>query len=240
MIKNKQNGFTLIELSIVLIIISLIVGGIVGGKSLIKSAGLKSIISDIHKYKTTVNTFELQYSALPGDINNATEYWPTECVDLGLNPCDGNGDGIMGNYLLESPRLWQHLALSSIIEGTYDGSTNGSPSNIEELNNTYPSGALESTYYIYNSNNSYNGKSGTILYISSNLISGGFVTINAPLLSSGDMKSIDKKMDEGHADAGYLRARSGSGVTNCLIGGGATGDYDLSTTTKACVMFYFF
>jgi len=38
MIKRKSQGFTLIEISIVIVIIGLIVGGIVVGKGLVRSA----------------------------------------------------------------------------------------------------------------------------------------------------------------------------------------------------------
>jgi len=56
----------------VLIIISLIVGGIVGGKSLIESAEVQSISREINKNLTAINSFSLQYDGLPGDFNEAT------------------------------------------------------------------------------------------------------------------------------------------------------------------------
>jgi len=72
--KIHNSAFTLIELSIVLIIISLIVGGIIGGKSLIHSAEIQSISRDINKNLAAINSFNLQYDALPGDFNEATSY----------------------------------------------------------------------------------------------------------------------------------------------------------------------
>jgi prepilin-type N-terminal cleavage/methylation domain-containing protein len=103
--KASQQGFTLIELSIVLVIIGLIVGGVLVGQDLIRAAAVRGQISQIEKYQTAVNTFRTKYDGLPGDLSNAANF--------GFQPrgsCPGQGDGngvLMGVYagsqLLESP-----------------------------------------------------------------------------------------------------------------------------------------
>src|ERR1700735_2843794 len=65
-----KSGFTLIELSIVLVIIGLIVGGILTGQSLIDAAAQREQIAQIEKYNTAVRTFQGKYGYLPGDIPN--------------------------------------------------------------------------------------------------------------------------------------------------------------------------
>ena len=67
-----QEGFTLIELSIVIVIIGLIVAGVVGGQTLVLQAKIRSQISDFNKYKIAYNTFQLEYNAIPGDFNQAS------------------------------------------------------------------------------------------------------------------------------------------------------------------------
>ena len=60
--RNKlkaSSGFTLIELSIVIVIIGLIVAGVVGGQVLVKQAKLKGVVSDVEKYRTALNAFKL-------------------------------------------------------------------------------------------------------------------------------------------------------------------------------------
>ena len=42
-LRSNRNGFTLIELSIVIVIIGLIVAGVVGGQALVKQAKLPSL-----------------------------------------------------------------------------------------------------------------------------------------------------------------------------------------------------
>ena len=43
--KNKQGGFTLVEIAIVLVIIGLLLGGVLKGQELINSAKVKNMAS---------------------------------------------------------------------------------------------------------------------------------------------------------------------------------------------------
>src|SRR5580693_9186033 len=71
-------GFTLIELSIVLVIIGLIIGGVLVGQDLINAAQARAIITDIERFNTAANTFESKYGCLPGDCVNATNFFGTD------------------------------------------------------------------------------------------------------------------------------------------------------------------
>jgi len=68
---KPQQGFTLIELSIVLVIIGLIVGGILVGQDLIKGAEIRATVAQVEKYNSAVNTFRTKFNAMPGDIPQA-------------------------------------------------------------------------------------------------------------------------------------------------------------------------
>lgn len=101
-----KHGFTLLELSIVLVIIGLIAGGILVGQDMIKSAQLKSTASRINEFSTALNTFTLKYNAIPGDIPNATAYQlhldgagtNVSCAIGGIFTFNGRGTGILGGY----------------------------------------------------------------------------------------------------------------------------------------------
>src|SRR4051812_26321723 len=86
----KKSGFTLIELSIVLVIIGLITGGILVGKDLIQAAQIRATSSQVTKYSAAVNTFRIKYNALTGDIAepNATGFG-----FVARGPLEGQGDG---------------------------------------------------------------------------------------------------------------------------------------------------
>ena len=54
---KHEEGFTLLELSIVLVIIGLIVGGVLVGQDMIKGAQIRATVAQLEKYNTAVNTF---------------------------------------------------------------------------------------------------------------------------------------------------------------------------------------
>ncbi len=69
---NSHRGFTLIELSIVLVIIGLIVGGVLVGQDLIHAAALRAVISEKDRFSAAIYTFQGKYGYLPGDFPNAS------------------------------------------------------------------------------------------------------------------------------------------------------------------------
>ncbi len=68
---NNNKAFSLIELSMVLIIIGLLVAGIIGGQSLIESARIRSLVNDFRYYEQSLYSFKLIKDRLPGDLNGS-------------------------------------------------------------------------------------------------------------------------------------------------------------------------
>ncbi|PZP83692.1 MAG: type II secretion system protein, partial [Azospirillum brasilense] len=60
---SPTHGFSLVELSIVLVILGLLTGGILGGQSLIRAAELRTISTDANRYITAAQTFRDKYFA---------------------------------------------------------------------------------------------------------------------------------------------------------------------------------
>ena len=58
---KSSSDFTLIEMSIVLVIIGLIVGGVLVGQDLIRAAYVRAQVSQIEKFNTALNTFYGKY-----------------------------------------------------------------------------------------------------------------------------------------------------------------------------------
>lgn len=84
----KPSGFTLIELSIVLVVIGLLVGGVLVGRDLVEIARARALMSQLGQYEVAYNTFRVKYNCIPGDCAKA--------ADFGLGP-SGNGDKFVGS-----------------------------------------------------------------------------------------------------------------------------------------------
>lgn len=132
---HSKRAFSLVELSIVLVILGLLVGGVLGGQSLIRAAELRTITNDKDKFTSAVRTFKDKYMGLPGELANATSFWgaahatPNTCKTTqgtGTQTCNGSGDDKVAittdvNFAYEMYRFWQHLSNAGLIEGAYSG-----------------------------------------------------------------------------------------------------------------------
>ena len=86
---GSSRGFTLVEMSIVLVIIGLIIGGILKGQEVIASARQKAVINQINAVRAATNTYFDRYRALPGDD-------PTAATVIDANLTNGDGSGVVG------------------------------------------------------------------------------------------------------------------------------------------------
>lgn len=87
---QRRRAFTLIELSIVLVIIGLIIGGALTGQQIIQNARITNAINNIQSYQAQFQTYQQNYGALPGDD-------PSAVSRFGTTVTNGNGDGIINN-----------------------------------------------------------------------------------------------------------------------------------------------
>ena len=135
---NRRFGFTLVEMSIVLVIIALIVGGIFVGRDLIEGSKIRAQISQIQRYQTAVKTFQVKYNAVPGDMTGdqaaAVGFVTTAANRPGdLINHEIHGDGFLEdgttwalnrvNY--EPVLFWRDLVSANLIEGDYSKATDG-------------------------------------------------------------------------------------------------------------------
>ncbi|MBL4782333.1 MAG: prepilin-type N-terminal cleavage/methylation domain-containing protein [Porticoccaceae bacterium] len=122
--RNKQSGFTLVEIAIVLVIIGLILGGVLKGQVLIDNAKYKNFVKQVESYRAGVYTFQDTYRALPGDISVIT------ALDAAATAGDGDGS-IEGaecdSNAEESCLVWSHLRYAGIIAGDPSITTTSAP-----------------------------------------------------------------------------------------------------------------
>ncbi len=117
--KRKDNGFTLVEIAIVLVIIGLLLGGILKGQEMITQAKIKNVIADFSGISAAYHGYQDRYRAIPGDDPNAGTRWSAAPAAT-----PGNGDGqVAGTYNsstagVESRMWWDHLRRAGFVAGT--------------------------------------------------------------------------------------------------------------------------
>ena len=148
--RYRNRAFTMVEMAIVMVIIGLLVGGVLGGKHLLKNSEMQTVVSDLSKYTSAVAQFRQQYGGFPGDMLDATSFWGDDTdATLGCSDgdattngtpgtCNGNSDNNMSTIdtndcksgtttvPCEEPyRAWQHLVLANYIQGSFSGRGGG-------------------------------------------------------------------------------------------------------------------
>lgn len=237
-----NRGFSLVELSIVLVILGLLTGGILAGQSLIRAAELRSVSSEFSNFSTATQTFRDKYFAKPGDFADATRFWgrqtsTSDCVTNSSatvnasGACDGNGNNSMDipgavSQSGEIFQFWRHLASAGLIEGAYSGVAGAGGVREGIAGSNAPASRLNSgmwyTRTVVNVGNSeiYNLDYGNMLQI------GGFLAASVP--TTGIMKpeeawNIDTKMDDGRPAYGKVVAMKWD---NACADASSNTDYD--------------
>jgi len=223
---NAYNGFTLIEISIVLVIIGLLVGGIMVGQDLIRAAEIRAQISQIEKYQAAVNAFRTKYNGLPGDILAGTASSLGFAVDAS---CSGQRGGRDGSGLVEGwaaptyalvqygePGLfWEDLSTAGLIEGRFPGpgdpavicgATGSQITKQSDLSGYFPVSKLNTSTYIYvfpNQNVNWFGVSPINMLD----VNGTIHLFSTPLsISVLIALAIDTKVDDGKPTTGNVQA----------------------------------
>ena len=232
---GRHAGFTLIELSIVLVIIGLIVGGVLVGQDLIKAAEVRATISQIERYNTAVNTFRGKYDALPGDLNAATAT-RFGFTPRGSNPGQGDGNEVIEGYTGSSNNglaegggetglFWVDLSSANglnvdLIDGSFSTATPNAPAsaiNSANMPNYFPPAKLGGGNVVMVG--SAAGLNSFVISVVSGIDTSGAVTA-LPGLTVQQAYSIDKKIDDGLPLSGHTQAVyiTGGAITGATFG----------------------
>lgn len=96
---HSYKGFTLVEISIVMIIIGLLIGGTFGGIKLVENMQVNRTIQDLKGFESAALQFRDTFNRLPGDISNPAVRLP----NCSSSPCSTGGNG---NRLIDITTNW--------------------------------------------------------------------------------------------------------------------------------------
>jgi len=213
---RAQQGFTLVELAIVLVIIGLIIGGVLKGQELIQSAKLRSTIQAGSAIQSASASFRDKYQALPGDFANAQAQIG---VPAGVTWAAGNGDGdglIEGDgTTLETLYFWQHLAASGFITGVEIAATPTSGAG-----RGMPAAPVGGGFTVDRI---------AVGGLTTNwLVLGTVAAGQAGILTGEQSRTVDSKVDDGLPATGSVRTNTAACIN--------AGQYQLTSAANACLL----
>lgn len=210
--RTSERGFTLIELSIVLVIIGLLIGGVLQGQEMINNTRLKTTVAQTDAITAAIQTFEDKYRMLPGDTTNAV------AALIGATASAGDNDGLLGgagDAVVASPAGGIANGSEAALAFNHMGTT-GLLQNVDfigllRVNSTVPANIGNGAAFDIATFTFATGGNGLGLRIRT-----GTAAAPAVALNSDDMFSLDQKYDDGVGNTGRWQV---NGEAACFTAG---------------------
>ncbi len=208
---DRQQGFTLVEIAIVLVVIGLILGGVMKGQQLVDSARVRSLITDVNGIRSAWFSFQDRYRSLPGDFPNATTQIDSAAVA-------GNGNGKIDDGQ-ERASVWQQLALAGFINGNFNGlrAATGTAQDVDCSADTCPRNPYNGYYKI-----SFGSQASNASGPANEFFTGGQIPVDI-------LSQMDLRLDDGKANSGRFRVHKAF-VSSCT----SNGEWDVSSGHINC------
>lgn len=234
--RERQRGFTLVEVAVVLVIVGLLLGGILKGRELISSARVRSLADSSSSIQAAYFGFIDRYRRVPGDWNAADA---TTAIGVAIST-GGNDNGRLdnpaGNYT-ENNALWEQLSKSGFLQGAYRGGSDA-PTPTGDVSPLNPFHHV----MVIGRTSDYLGDNPVRL----NLVTGRGVPVAI-------MRELDIKLDDGAPDSGTVRgapanatvftapgADAAHGAMDAACVSGTPPVWDLSAGSRDCNGVYLF
>lgn len=235
---KEKNGFSLVEIATVIMVIALLAAAVMAGKSLVKGFRIRSLISQLHEVETATRTFKDRYNAIPGDFADAQTVWGSIACPSSSPTCPGNGNGLVSafagnNQGREVYVFFMHLSLAGLTNVKYNGYSLPNTSFKDVYMSPFTVTLYPSLPYYRSGSAMAFGMLDPTLKVS---------RINA--FTSQDVYAVDVKIDDGVAytgkvlgsysagDVPYSASTSGCPKSPTVL------DYNLQSNLITCIIYY--
>ena len=202
----NTKAFSLIELSLVLIIVGILVMGAIKGYSLIAASKIISLSKELEQYSVATETFQAKYGFLPGIM-------PNPKIKLGNKAKSHLDDNRTNDYIInesgevtnaESINFFNHLSLAGLLdgeEGYYIGTDNDldNRNSITKKSKYYPTTKAAANSFIYVRGDDVGGNYNKISRLAIGNYGSGNTGLDASLLLG-----LDRKIDDGLPLSGLI------------------------------------
>ena len=266
--KSDKQGFTLIELAIVLVIIGVLVGSVIIGKTLIESSKLQTVITDADSYTSAVNNFKQAYQSLPGDFSNAQGVWGSlsslchTASDKTNGTCNGNGNGqITGNgsggaatanNAAEIFLFWQHLNRAGMLPQSLSGAAGAGGGSAAIIGTNTPAGSIKGSGFSViwygdlttagscGSAQCFAGNYGNVLVFGASSISGSYPYIANDITYKPILMTEQAQYIDTKIDDGNPTSGKIRSYSNASSFSSCTNGsiYNLTNTTRSCSLIF--
>lgn len=235
-----RQGFTLVELAIVITIIGLLIGGVLKGQELLENSRMTATANNVKSFEAALTTFRDIYKSLPGDSANATNF--IQGCTAANNCVVGNGNGMINGTTTEwyngfggaeNFQAWKHMALAGLITGV--DTTLVQPASFQAGRHEPPV-PLGGMFYIKSftsAGTSIDYSLQGIILLATTDATGGNTNPYTSYTSSTAMK-MDMKMDDGIAATGDLHSVSLSWTSGCGTTANGANGYNPNAAGKVC------
>lgn len=222
-----QAGFTLVELAIVLICLGIVSAAVLKGQSMIRQSRIAATIAQVQSYQQAFKVFQETYHFIPGDMPAAQAVLPN-CTTA-TNCTNGNGNAYIGDDtrhafeaidtspISENVQAWKHMALAGLVSGVDPTSPNNG------WGTSHPGSPFGGGYHLYEIKTALMMSfwsdaqmySGRMLTLQRRSDGGRGGLYGARIMSPGNASMIDRKIDDGLADAGFVKSSSSNLIDGC-------------------------
>jgi prepilin-type N-terminal cleavage/methylation domain-containing protein len=180
---NRQPGFTLFELVIVLVIVGLLLAAVLKGQEMIENAKVKNVVNDLRGITAAYYAYQDRYKAIPGnDIAAAAHLGQAAFAGLGTGIIAGAYTDNNATVTTESQAFWQHTRLAGFTTGA---ATPGASGTGTALAGTNAMGGILGV------------QGGTTYAMSGNVVCAGNIPWKIAL-------AVDTVLDDGNSDTGTV------------------------------------